>query len=82
MPKQGPHPRNALTALAVRKTSTPGRYADGNGLYLEVDPGGAKRWVQRIVAQGRRRDIGLGSVAMTDTNPAPTRSLMTVSMSL
>jgi len=46
----------------VRGAAKPGRYADGNGLYLVVDPSGAKRWVLRVVAQRRRRDIGLGGV--------------------
>jgi integrase len=45
----------------VRKAG-PGRYADGGGLYLVVDPSGARRWLLRIVAQGKRRDIGLGGV--------------------
>ena len=35
-------------------------YADGQGLYLRVDPSGARRWVQRIVVQGKRRNLGLG----------------------
>lgn len=61
MPKRGPHPYNALTALAVRKLRSrgaAGRVPDGNGLYLED----GRRWLQRIVVHGRRRDIGLGSV--------------------
>lgn len=53
--------RRVLTAVAVRQLTTPGRYSDGNGLYLVVDPSGARRWLLRIVVQGRRRDIGLGS---------------------
>ena len=57
------HPREALTAVSVRNMKAAGRYADGKGLYLVVDPSGAKRWLLRIVAGGRRRDIGLGSVA-------------------
>jgi integrase len=40
--------------------TAPGRYADGNGLYLIVDPSGAKRWMLRTIVQGKRRDIGLG----------------------
>ncbi len=59
MKKQGRHPDQALTALQVRQAKQPGRYADGNGLYLEVEPSGAKRWLLRIVVQGRRRDIAL-----------------------
>ena len=54
------HPSNALTAAKVRKERTPGMYADGNGLYLRVDPSGARRWVQRIVINGKRRKLGLG----------------------
>ena len=42
----------------------PGFYTDGQGLYLKVDPSGAKRWVQRLVIQGRRCDLGLGSASM------------------
>ena len=31
---KGKHPVNALTAMGVSKLSAPGRYADGNGLFL------------------------------------------------
>lgn len=59
------HPEKALTPMRVRNEKKPGRYADGNGLYLVVDPSGAKRWVLRTVVQGKRRDIGLGGVRTT-----------------
>ena len=49
-----------LTALAARALSGPGRHGDGDGLYLNVAPSGSKSWVQRIVINGRRRDMGLG----------------------
>lgn len=55
--------RDALTALFVRKTTKAGRYADGNGLYLLVDPAGHKRWVLRTVINGKRTDMGLGSTS-------------------
>jgi integrase len=58
------HPEKALTAVGVRNQNRAGRYADGNGLYLVVDPSGAKRWVLRTVVNGRRRDIGLGSLRL------------------
>ena len=48
----------------MRQTQKPGRYADGHGLYLVVDPTGAKRWVQRITIRGKRCDMGLGSAAL------------------
>ncbi len=60
----GKHPHARLKAVTVRITVTPGRYADGNGLYLVVDPSGAKRWLLRIVVRGRRCDLGLGSVSL------------------
>ena len=49
-----------LTAAKVRAVTKSGRYGDGAGLYLNVAAGGSKSWVQRIVIDGRRRDIGLG----------------------
>jgi integrase len=58
------HPHNALSVLRVKSLSVPGRYGDGNGLYLVVDPSGAKRWVLRTVIQGKRRDIGLGGLRL------------------
>ncbi|MGH7031548.1 MAG: tyrosine-type recombinase/integrase [Steroidobacteraceae bacterium] len=64
--------RQRLTAAAVRTAkcgiSATGRpygrlHADGGGLYLRVDPGGAKSWVFRYAIAGRQRDLGLGSAA-------------------
>lgn len=49
-----------LTALEVKNLRLPGRYGDGGGLYLRVAPGGSKQWVQRVVVDGTRRDLGLG----------------------
>src|SRR5688500_9424557 len=59
-----PHPDKALTAVHVRNVKKPGKYADGNGLYLVVDPSGAKRWMLRTVILGKRCDLGLGSVRL------------------
>nr|WP_321442573.1 integrase arm-type DNA-binding domain-containing protein [uncultured Cohaesibacter sp.] len=64
MPKTGPHPDKALTAIGVNRQSKPGWYADGNGLYLVVDKSGAKRWMLRLMVQGRRRDMGLGGISL------------------
>jgi integrase len=50
-----------LSATAVKAARTPGRYGDGDGLYLLVGPSGNKSWVVRIQKDGRRRDFGLGS---------------------
>jgi hypothetical protein len=51
-----------LTVLSV-KGAKPGRHADGKGLYLLVSPSASKSWVLRVQVDGRRRDIGLGSVS-------------------
>ena len=56
------HPDKALNVLAIRAIDKPGRYADGNGLYLKVDPSGAKRWELRTMVRGKRCDIGLGGL--------------------
>ena len=60
---KGRHPHKALSAAFVR-SAPPGKHCDGNGLYLFVKPSGARSWVQRLVIRGRRRDFGLGGVAL------------------
>lgn len=60
----GAHREKRLTAATIRALTKVGMHADGNGLYLKVDASGAKRWVQRIVVNGKRRDIGLGSATL------------------
>lgn len=53
---------NALTPFSVRNAA-PGRHADGGGLYLRVQDGGARSWLFRSTAGGKARDIGLGPAA-------------------
>jgi integrase len=62
--RQGKHPEKALSAVQVRTLEEPGRYTDGNGLYLIVDPSGAKRWLLRTVIKGKRCDVGLGGISV------------------
>jgi hypothetical protein len=50
-----------LTAAFCENVKEAGRYEDGNGLGLVVSANGARRWLQRIIIQGKRRDLGLGS---------------------
>jgi integrase len=69
------HLQKALTSVRVNSISDPGRYGDGNGLYLVVDPSGARRWVLRIVVQGKRRDIGLGGLRLVSLAEARTKAL-------
>ena len=60
---KGRHPQKALSPAFVR-SAPPGRHADGNGLYLFVQPSGTRSWIQRLLIRGRRRELGLGSVAL------------------
>lgn len=52
-----------LNALAVRNAAKPGRYGDGDGLFLVVGKSGSRSWIVRVQKNGRRRDIGLGSAS-------------------
>ena len=52
-----------LTALKVSRDLTPGMYADGAGLYLQVTGAGAKSWIFRYSLHGKAREMGLGSVS-------------------
>ena len=61
MPKKGPHRQGRLPSAFPNNVKKPGKYLDGDGLMLIVDQSEAKRWVQRLVINGRRRDIGHGS---------------------
>ena len=52
--------RGRLTVKQINALRKPGRYADGDTLFLVVAPRGSKSWVQRLTIHGRRHDIGLG----------------------
>lgn len=49
-----------MTATRVAKTKGPGRYADGNGLWLQVKPSGSRSWLFRYTRNGKARHMGLG----------------------
>ena len=71
---RGRHPDKALSAAFVR-TAAPGRYCDGQGLYLFVQPSGTRSWVQRLAIRGRRHEIGLGSTALVPLAEARAKAL-------
>jgi integrase len=52
-----------LSAIAIKNLKEPGRYSDGEGLILKLAAQGRGSWVLRVQADGKRRDIGLGSLA-------------------
>lgn len=61
----------------------PGRHSDGHGLYLVVDPSGARRWIVRVTVKGQknragkplRTDFGLGGADLVSLNEARVRAL-------
>jgi integrase len=66
-----------LTVISVKAAKEPGRYGDGAGLFLFVGPTGGKSWVVRVQKGGKRRDIGLGSVAKVSLAQARTSAAKT-----
>ncbi|MGA1799284.1 integrase arm-type DNA-binding domain-containing protein [Sphingomonas sp. 4RDLI-65] len=62
-----------LTVIKVKSIKDAGRYSDGSGLLLVVKESGAKSWLLRAQANGKRRDIGLGTypaVSLADARDA------------
>ena len=53
----------ALTNLEIKNAKL-GMHADGQGLYLSVKNGGNKSWIFRYQIDGRRREMGLGALAI------------------
>src|SRR6056297_864644 len=78
-----------MTALSGKLTRKlvenlgPGRHGDGNGLYLVVDPSGARRWIVRVTVKGQRNrkgaplrtDFGLGGANVVTLGQARERAL-------
>ena len=62
--------KNKLTSLSLKKITQPGRYGDGNNLYLKVEETGSRRWILRLSINGKRRDMGLGSFSFINLNDA------------
>ena len=66
----GRQPHHALSTAFVRNVAQAGRYCDGDGLYLDVQPTGTRNWVQRLVIRGRRRELGLGGFPLVPLKDA------------
>jgi integrase len=59
----------ATRRLSARKVETikkSGYHADGEGLYLVVDPSGARRWAFIYHSRGKRREMGLGRMGLKE----------------
>lgn len=71
-----------LTKKSVQALG-PGRHGDGNGLYLVVDPSGARRWIVRVTVKGQknrhgkplRTDFGLGGADVVTLQEARASAL-------
>ena len=76
------HLSGKLTKKLVQNLGA-GRHGDGNGLYLVVDPSGARRWIVRVVVKGQRNkngaplrtDFGLGNGDLVTLHQARERAL-------
>ena len=63
---------NRLNARTL--PNTPGRHADGGGLYLNVKDGGSRSWLFMYKVSGKRREMGLGSILNVTLADARARS--------
>lgn len=70
-----------LTELKI-KNAKEGYFLDGDGLYLQVSKSGAKSWIYRYQLNGRRREMGLGSLADVSAKDARRRAAEARSMVL
>ena len=51
----------ALSDLQIRRTVTPGKYADAHGLFLQVAPTGGKYWRYAYRFGGKQKGLALGT---------------------
>jgi Arm domain-containing DNA-binding protein len=62
-----------LNALAVKRATKRGLYADGGGLYLLVSNSKARSWVFRFSLHGKAYRQGIGSAGANAMTLAQTR---------
>lgn len=70
-----PRAANRLSSLTVTRTTKPGLYADGGGLYLQITAAGVKSWLFRYMRAGKARGMGLGPVHTIGLAEARARAL-------
>ena len=66
-----------LSARRVATAKGPGRFSDGDGLYLLVSKAGAKSWAFYFHWQGKRREMGLGKAGEAHISLAEARDRAT-----
>lgn len=62
-----------LSELKIKHAKA-GYWLDGDGLYLQVSPAGAKSWIYRFQLNGKRREMGLGSLGNVTAKEARRRA--------
>jgi integrase len=64
-----------LTALKVGRLKDPGKYPDGDGLYLQISGAGTKSWLFRYMLAGKRHWMGLGPYPLVGLADARAKAL-------
>ena len=65
-----------MTVAQIQRLTAPGRYRVGDTLYMVIGPRGRGRsWIQRMMINGQRADIGLGSALFVTLAMARRRAL-------
>lgn len=59
-----PRVLNRLSARGAAALKAPGRYPDGAGLYLCIEPKGSRHWSFVFQWLGKRKELGLGSASV------------------
>jgi hypothetical protein len=67
-----PVPR--LSSRKIAALAVPGRYGDGNGLWLQVSSTGNKAWWFRYMRGGRAYQMGLGPLSLVSLGEARDRA--------
>lgn len=63
-----------LSARTVETVTDPGRYSDGNGLYLVVREGGSRQWAMLFRYGGKRHEMWMGGAGKGKKSLAEARS--------
>ena len=67
--------KKCLTSTAAKHIKAPGFYRADVSLYLKVTQAGGKFWIQRLVINGKRKDIGLGGYPVVNLDDAKAEAL-------
>jgi integrase len=62
----------ALTVTKIRALTQPGRYGDGDGLWLQVRSAERRSWLFRYMLRGKARAMGLGPIDLVSLADART----------